>query len=452
MNHLINTLRRPWLDLVAFRGGKLRRMAREAVKGPPVTTTDGWAVQPSVRALAAAYAQLMLRPNYFAGSVWLALLVGVVLAAVSTFIFTGHIPLELLGLGPLVVQLTGLAVGTLGCVALGAAFAKDWGPEIVTGKSWAACAERLSASLDNQVRPASLLMTLLLLSFVMADGALAGTSIIAFFKAYFTPPVALFMAVLWGVLVGVVLWELSSAAADEYCVDNARRMARRMDAGTSVAERAAVDRLLELVGTRIGIDLEDRTSYWRRGGFWLVVVILAVGSVLLRTAAPAPAPSSEPSALVMQRAAALAADEEITVPEPGGGVPADAGPPAEGGGNKAGEGLLSALLLASVFIGSGAALYWSKCKACFLNRTQSPSDYAVTRRFSSGQEAQVFNRNYGQGSIAGLDRKLQRFAREVEIAKKSLRPQQQLLWAPFELRATDLIGAQWAGNFLQIGE
>jgi hypothetical protein len=455
MHHLINTLRLPWLNLAAFKNRHIRNMANDAIKGPAVTATKEWANHPAVRSFVSAYSQLMLRPNYYGGQVWLALVVGATLLLLSCLIFVGLVPLEVFGLSLLVAKLIALGVFGLGGYALYVAFSKDWGPQIITARTYIDSRERLADSLDHQVQPASLMMTLLLMSFVVADGVLAGTAIIGFFKTYFTPGMAMAMAMLWGALVGIVLWELSDSAADESCVNNGRSMARQMDASNNPIDKDRIIRFLGLVGTRIGIDLADRKNYVKRMVFFMVVLVLAAMSVSLRVSDPKAAPSNEPTA---ELAAAtryihrLAADDEISIPPP---TDAPKGEPGQNSakldGTKTNNGILSAIILACVFIASGIALYWSKAKACFLNQTQSPADHAVVSRFPSEQAAQVFNRNHAQAVVAALDQKLQQFAREIGRAKKSLRPQEQLLWAPCELRAAELLGAEWQDNMKLMG-
>lgn len=437
------------LALTNYRYGatKLRGLAVDTLRGPPPASAADWAQLPAPRELASEYAQTLRRPPYFAGPVLLALLSAIVLFVASGLLLWSVVDLEAFGLSDLVARMVAVGLATLGVVALWAALAKDHGPHMITAQSHALSQQRLELSLDHQVHHATLLLSLALLAVVVADGVMAGTSILGYFKSQFTATMAMTLSVLWGVIVGAAVWKLTDLAADEARIVEVRRLAREIDASTEPVDRTRLAALMSLVGPRIGISLAHRAQYVRRLVLIVGVVLLAIISGAMRSITPPAGGDSEPSAAQAQWVAKLSDADEITLPPPSTPAkPGSTGPTAPAGpaiGDGAVGALLPSLMLSMVLLLSAAVLYWHKARSTHINVKDSARDAAVLARFPDAASVVHFNDAHFRKVVAALDRKLQRFSREIEKRKTALAPSAQRQWPPCQLRAIDLLRKDW---------
>ena len=446
MHHLLTTLLLPFTNF-RLRGGALRRLAKQTVVGPPPPNAADWANMPAVRQIVAPHIELVNRPNYFGANVWLTMITALLLSALAGLIFFGIIPLTTLGISPFWSYVIGVGIAALATISFANALTRNWGPELITSTSWAHSRERQRLSLDDTVTPPSVPVTLLLVAIVVADGGLAGSAIVSFFKAYFTPQVAMALAFVWGVVVAAVLWKLTDQAADEKRINQGREVARRMDT-VSAADQADLANFLRLAGNRIGKDLGTARGVVKRTALFGAVLCLAVFSGAMRSNHPTVAPSAEPvpefvaiAQDAAYRTAKLSADDEIVVPplapsaNPEGGTSTRT--PTQNSGSLAAY--LPSIMLSLVLLISAVVLYWLKARGTFLNLIDSPRDNAVTHRFASADAVTHFNEAHLRKCIAALDRKLQVFAREILREVDKLAPSVQRTWPPVNLRAVDLL-------------
>ncbi len=434
------------LALTNYRYGatKLRGLAVDTLRGPPPGSAADWAQLPAPRELASEYAQTLRRPPYFAGPVLLALLTAIVLFTGAGLLLWSVVDLEAFGLSNLVARMVAVGLVTLGVVALWAALAKDHGPHMITAQSHALSQQRLELSLDHQVHHATLLLSLALLAVVVADGVMAGTAILGYFKSQFTATMAMTLSVLWGVIVGAAVSKLTDLAADEARIVEVRRLAREIDASTEPADRTRLAALMSLVGSRIGISLAHRAQYVRRLVLIVGVILLAVISGAMRSITPPTGGDSEPSAAQANWASKLSDADEITLPPPS--TPAKPGTTtsaAPAAGESAVGALLPSLMLSMVLLLSAAVLYWHKARSTYINVKDSARDAAVLARFPDAASVAHFNEAHFRKMVAALDRKLQRFSREIEKRKTALAPSAQRQWPPCQLRAIDLLRNDW---------
>ncbi len=429
---------------------KLRRLAVDTLRGPPPATPAEWAQMPALRELASEYAQALHRPPYYGGQVLLALLSAATLFAASGLLLWSAVDLEGLGLSELAARWVAVGLGALGVVALWSALAKDHGPHWITAQSHALSKQRLELSLDHQVHHVSLLLSLALMAVVVADGVMAGTAVLGYFKSQFTASTAMALATLWGVIVGTVLWKLTDLAADEARIVEVRGLAREIDASTDPADRARLAALMSLVGSRIGISLAHRSQYVRRVVLVLGVVLLAAFSGAMRSLTPPTGGDIEPSAVHAQSArhaqwaSKLSDADEIALPPPAAPAkPGAAEPAGPATGRDTAHALLPSLMLSMVLLLSAAVLYWHKARSTYINVNDGARDAAVLARFPDAASVEHFNQAHFRKVVAALDRKLQRFSREIEKRKSALAPSAQRLWPPCHLRAIDLLQNEW---------
>jgi hypothetical protein len=296
-----------------------------------------------------------------------------------------------------------------------------------------------------------LLHELALYAVVVIDGVLAGTTLMHFFRAIFTPGAAMWLSMAWGVVVAGLTWKLASEAADEKRVQDGRMLARALDASPDSASQASLRVTLNLVGTRLGRDLRDRHAVGWRIALIIFTVCLASANFYMRIDASSLRFGTESTAIDSGRRVPgvdAPQEEQFALPEPVlspvvGGMDVtsstrDAWVPA---------GLMSVFLLLSAGV-----LFGQKCRTTFLNKADSPTDATVVRRFHDPLEVTQFNRRHVRTVAAMLDQKLQRFACAWANVSQAMAPSDQRRWPPFAVRAEDLLQTEWNSYGRLIGE
>ena len=426
-----------------FRDGRLRTMASQALQGPRPIDSRDWLHNPAIVELGGRYASWLLSPPYWESQVDRALLAALLLGCAAFAIFLGWMPIEAM-LGVNAALWVPATLGVLTIVSLVHAL-KSHGPaEPISPRSYVDAWSRLRVATDDQVSSRSLVKSLVLVFLLLVDGAVLGVAMAKSLGAFLTPQLAKYVAVAWGLASAIMIWKLAVLAAEEMRENGGRATIRRLDASSKPEDRENARKFMANVGSRIGHDLSTKAPIKKRVALFAVALLLAAASVGLRVAG-GHAPSSAPIPLAALQSdlmsVAMSAGPEIEVPP---AVP----PQAEEGAvdvtpseNTSITTWLGALVLAAVVVISAITLLWTLAQSECIDRINSPRDRAVVERFDSPNAVEAFNRTHLQNVTSALESRLQRFAREVELAKQSLSPSEARTWPPIEVRATDVLAA-----------
>jgi hypothetical protein len=424
-----------------FRDARLRAMARDALEGPKPADPRDWLRNPTIVELGGRYASWLLSPPYWTSQVDRALLAALLLGFMSLMFGMGLVPAGTM-LGGSVAVWISATLSALTIVSVAHAL-KSHGPaEPISPQSYLDAWARLRVATDDQVSAHSLPKSLLLVFVLLVDGAVLGIAMARSLGAFLTPRLAIYVAVAWGLASATLLWHLAVLAAREQRENAARATIRRLDGSGNLDERENARKFMATVGSRIGHDLSTSAPMKKRIALFAVSLMLAGASVGLRVAG-GHAPTAAPMPV-------MAVQTNWTAASPGHltGIPAPQATPALLDDIAPGTLVdrdttitiwLGALVLAAVVVISATVLYWTLAKCECIDNISSPRDRAVVDRFDSPAAVAAFNHAHLQSVTSALESRLQRFAREVELAKRRLSPSEARSWPPVEVRANEVL-------------
>lgn len=428
---------------VHFRNSRLRALAAHALEGRKPDQARDWMQHPVILELGGRYAAWLISPPYWSSHVGRALLATALLSALAMAACVGWLPLEEM-LGAQSGLWIAATLAVLSIVSITHAM-KSHGPaEPITPQSYSEAWSRLRISTDDRVASLGLIKSLLLVFVLLVDGAVLGIAMSRSLGAFLTPRLATYVSIGWGVASTTLLWHLAVLAAEELRANLARATIRRLDASSRPEDRKLAADFLSVAGSRIDHDLSTRAPIKKRVILFTVALLLATTSVGLRIAggsAPTSAPDPVPSLESGMFKLAMTASPEIDLP-PAPPAQDDGGPSNSPSSENVALTLwIGASVLAAIVVISSMVLYWTLAKCEFIDKINSPRDRAVVERFDSKDSVAAYNHTHLRNVMAALESRLQHFAREVELAKRSLSPSEARSWPPVDVRAAEVLAA-----------